>query len=76
MKFDNMGEIEGANEYKKSNTMDEIEWAKELEFDNVDEIEYAIIDEIWQYGYNWTWNINEVWWYGWMDWWSHKGPLA
>jgi hypothetical protein len=56
--------------------MDEIEWAKELEFDNVDEIEYAIIDEIWQYGYNWTWNINEVWWYGWMDWWSHKGPLA
>jgi len=36
--FDNMGEIEGANQYKKSNTMDEIEWAKELEFDNMDEI--------------------------------------
>jgi hypothetical protein len=46
MKFDNMGEIEGANQYKKSNTMDEIQWAKELEFDNIDEIEYAIIDEI------------------------------
>jgi hypothetical protein len=30
--------------------MDEIQWAKELEFDNIDEIEYAIIDEIWQYG--------------------------
>jgi hypothetical protein len=47
---------------------------KSWEFDNVDEIEYAMIDEIWQHSYNWTRNINEI--FGDMDWWSHKGTLA